>query len=377
MLADLEALVRCESYSADHAALARSAEAVGALGTRLLGAAPESIVIDGVTHLRWVFGTPRVLLVGHHDTVWPTGSLEARPWSVTAGIARGPGVLDMKAGLVQMFHALASLRTLDGVCVLVNGDEEIGSPTSRELIEEAARGSVAAFVLEASGDRDGALKTARKGSSRYEVTVHGRAAHAGLDPEKGVNAAVEAAHQVLAIAGIGAAVAGGAGGSGVAGDSGATGGGAGTSTVTPTLLSAGSTPNTVPARARIAVDVRVPTSAAQDHIDTLLRGLTPRTPGARLEIRGIGGRPPMEPGASAELFALASRIARELGQSPLRGIAVGGVSDGNCTAAVGCPTLDGLGAVGAGAHADDEYVEVASMIPRSRLLAELITRTLR
>ncbi|MEW1581902.1 M20 family metallopeptidase [Streptomyces microflavus] len=377
MLADLEALVRCESYSADHAALARSAEAVGALGTRLLGAAPESIVIDGVTHLRWVFGTPRVLLVGHHDTVWPTGSLEARPWSVTAGIARGPGVLDMKAGLVQMFHALASLRTLDGVCVLVNGDEEIGSPTSRELIEEAARGSVAAFVLEASGDRDGALKTARKGSARYEVTVHGRAAHAGLDPEKGVNAAVEAAHQVLAIAGIGAAVAGGAGDSGVAGDSGATGGGAGTSTVTPTLLSAGSTPNTVPARARIAVDVRVPTSAAQDHIDTLLRGLTPRTPGARLEIRGIGGRPPMEPGASAELFALASRIARELGQGPLRGIAVGGVSDGNCTAAVGCPTLDGLGAVGAGAHADDEYVEVASMIPRSRLLAELVTRTLR
>ncbi|WP_031125140.1 M20 family metallopeptidase [Streptomyces sp. NRRL S-623] len=386
MLADLEALVRCESYSADHAALARSAEAVGALGARLLGTAPENIVIDGVTHLRWVFGTPRVLLVGHHDTVWPTGSLEARPWSVTAGIARGPGVLDMKAGLVQMFHALASLRTLDGVCVLVNGDEEIGSPTSRELIEEAARGSAAAFVLEASGDRDGALKTARKGSSRYEVTVHGRAAHAGLDPEKGVNAAVEAAHQVLAIAGIGAAVAegagstgvpGGTGATGVAGDSAATGGGAGTSTVTPTLLSAGSTPNTVPARARIAVDVRVPTSAAQDHIDTLLRGLTPRTPGARLEIQDIGGRPPMEPGASAELFALASRIARELGQGPLRGIAVGGVSDGNCTAAVGCPTLDGLGAVGAGAHADDEYVEVASMIPRSRLLAELVTRTLR
>ncbi|MBK5994170.1 MULTISPECIES: M20 family metallopeptidase [Streptomyces] len=386
MLADLEALVRCESYSADHAALARSAEAVGALGARLLGTAPESIVIDGVTHLRWVFGTPRVLLVGHHDTVWPTGSLEARPWSVTAGIARGPGVLDMKAGLVQMFHALASLRTLDGVCVLVNGDEEIGSPTSRALIEEAARGSAAAFVLEASGDRDGALKTARKGSSRYEVTVHGRAAHAGLDPEKGVNAAVEAAHQVLAIAGIGAAVAegagstgvpGGTGATGVAGDSAATGGGAGTSTVTPTLLSAGSTPNTVPARARIAVDVRVPTSAAQDHIDTLLRGLTPRTPGARLEIQDIGGRPPMEPGASAELFALASRIARELGQGPLRGIAVGGVSDGNCTAAVGCPTLDGLGAVGAGAHADDEYVEVASMIPRSRLLAELVTRTLR
>ncbi|WP_203187355.1 M20 family metallopeptidase [Streptomyces pratensis] len=365
MLADLEALVRCESFSADHAALARSARAVGAMGARLLGAGPETIVIDGVTHLRWAFGTPRVLLLGHHDTVWPVGSLEARPWSVAGGVARGPGVLDMKAGLVQMFHALASLRSLNGVCVLVNGDEEVGSPTSRELIEEAARGSAAAFVLEASGDEGGALKTARKGSSRYEVTVHGRAAHAGTNPEQGVNAAVEAAHQVLAIDGIGAAVTGGAG-------TGATGTGL---TVTPTLLSAGSTPNTVPALARIAVDVRVPTFAAQDDVDALMRGLSPRTPGARLEVRGIGGRPPMEAGASAELFALASRIALELGGPPLRGVTVGGVSDGNFTAAVGCPTLDGLGAVGGGAHADDEYVEVAEMVPRARLLAGLISRT--
>ncbi|CAM5436708.1 M20 family metallopeptidase [Streptomyces atroolivaceus] len=365
MLADLEALVRCESFSADHAALARSARAVGAIGARLLGAGPETIVVEGVTHLRWVFGTPRVLLVGHHDTVWPVGSLQARPWSVAGGVARGPGVLDMKAGLVQMFHALASLRSLDGVCVLVNGDEEVGSPTSRELIEEAARGSAAAFVLEASGDEHGALKTARKGSSRYEVTVHGRAAHAGTSPEKGVNAAVEAAHQVLAIDGIGATATGSAG-------RGATGTGL---TVTPTLLAAGSTPNTVPALARIAVDVRVPSLAAQDDVDALMRGLSPRTPGARLEVRGIGGRPPMEAGASAELFALASRIALELGRRPLRGVTVGGVSDANFTAAVGCPTLDGLGAVGGGAHADDEYVEVAEMVPRARLLAGLISRT--
>ncbi|MEV0025420.1 M20 family metallopeptidase [Streptomyces atroolivaceus] len=365
MLADLEALVRCESFSADHAALARSARTVGAIGARLLGAGPETIVVDGVTHLRWVFGTPRVLLVGHHDTVWPVGSLQARPWSVAGGVARGPGVLDMKAGLVQMFHALASLRSLDGVCVLVNGDEEVGSPTSRELIEEAARGSAAAFVLEASGDEHGALKTARKGSSRYEVTVHGRAAHAGTSPEKGVNAAVEAAHQVLAIDGIGATATGSAG-------RGATGTGL---TVTPTLLAAGSTPNTVPALARIAVDVRVPSLAAQDDVDALMRGLSPRTPGARLEVRGIGGRPPMEAGASAELFALASRIALELGRRPLRGVTVGGVSDANFTAAVGCPTLDGLGAVGGGAHADDEYVEVAEMVPRARLLAGLISRT--
>ncbi|MYS86694.1 M20 family metallopeptidase [Embleya scabrispora] len=365
MLADLEELVLCESFSADHAAVARSAEVVGALGSRLLGAEPETIVIDGVTHLRWAFGTPRVLLVGHHDTVWPMGSLRTHPWSVADGIARGPGVLDMKAGLVQMLHALASLPSPDGVCVLVNGDEEVGSGTSRELIEESARGSAAAFVLEASADEEGALKTARKGTSRYEVVVHGRAAHAGQEPRKGVNAAVEAAHQVLSIAGLGDSM----GAVGVARSP------LGFATVTPTLLSAGSTRNTVPASARVSVDVRVPTPAAQDRVDELMRGLTARTPGARLEVLGGRQRPPMEPESSAGLFALASRLAAELGQEPLRGIAVGGASDGNYTAAAGCPTLDGLGAVGAGAHADTEYVEVARMVPRARLLARLIDHT--
>ncbi|MER6412145.1 M20 family metallopeptidase [Streptomyces humidus] len=370
MLADLEKLVLCESFSADHAAVARSAEVVGALGTRLLGARPEPIVIDGVTHLRWTFGTPRVLLVGHHDTVWPIGSLQDRPWSVTDGIARGPGVLDMKAGLVQMLHSLASLPSPDGVCVLVNGDEEVGSTTSRELIEEAARGCRAAFVLEASADEEGALKTARKGTSRYEVVVRGKAAHAGQEPQKGVNAAVEAAHQVLSIAGLGASLLGAS--------SDADGGAhsvLGLATVTPTLLSAGSARNTVPALARVSVDVRVPTTAAQDRVDELMRGLTARTPGARLEVLGGRQRPPMTPESSAELFALASRLATEPGQEPLRGIAVGGASDGNYTAAVGCPTLDGLGAVGAGAHADSEYVEVARMVPRARLLARLIEHT--
>ncbi|MFJ2706086.1 M20 family metallopeptidase [Streptomyces sp. NPDC087428] len=367
MLADLAELVRCESFSADHAAVARSAEVVGALGRRLLGAGPETIVIDGVTHLRWTFGTPRVLLIGHHDTVWPMGSIESHPWSVADGIARGPGVLDMKAGLVQMFHALASLPSPDGVGILINGDEEVGSTTSRQLIEESVRGCAAAFVLEPSADGEGALKTARKGTSRYEVVVHGRAAHAGLEPQKGINAAVEAAHQVLSIAGLGAAM-GAVDGSGCV---------LGSASVTPTLLSAGSARNTVPALARVSVDVRVPTQAAQERIDTLIRGLTPRTPGARLEVLGGSQRPPMEPGSSAGLFTLASRLAAELGEEPLRGIAVGGASDGNYTAAAGCPTLDGLGAVGSGAHANTEYVEVVRMIPRTRLLAQLITRTRR
>ena len=367
LLADLEELVLCESFSADHAAVARSAQLVGALGARLLGAVPETIVVGGVTHLRWTFGTPRVLLVGHHDTVWPGGSLETHPWSVVDGVARGPGVLDMKAGLVQMFHALASLPSPEGVCVLVTGDEEVGSPTSRELIEESARGLAAAFVLEASADETGALKTARKGTSRYEVVVHGKAAHAGLEPHKGINAAVEAAHQVLAIAGFGVS----AGPDSADGEAPSV---LGAPTITPTLLSAGSTLNTVPASAKISVDVRVPTVAAQDRTDELMRGLTARTPGARLTVLGGRKRPPMEPSSSAGLFGLASRIASELGQEPLRGVAVGGASDGNYTAAVGCPTLDGLGAVGSGAHADTEHVRIATMIPRTQLLAELVAR---
>lgn len=362
MLADLEDLVLCESFSADHAAVARSAEVVGALGARLLRAGPEVIVIDGVTHLRWSFGTPRVLLVGHHDTVWPMGSLQNHPWSVAGGVARGPGVLDMKAGLVQMFHALSSLPSPDGVCVLVNGDEEVGSPTSRQLIEESARGCAAAFVLEASADEKGALKTARKGTSRYEVVVHGRAAHAGLEPQKGVNAAIEAAHQVLAVADLAGSMS----------TNGATCPVLGAPTITPTLLAAGTTLNTVPALAKVSVDVRVPSLVAQDRVDKFMRGLVARLPGARLEVLGGRRRPPMEPESSAELFALASRFAAELGQEPLRGIAVGGASDGNYTAAAGCPTLDGLGGVGGGAHADTEYVEIAQMVPRARLLARLI-----
>lgn len=361
MLADLEELVRCESYSRDHEAVARSAKVVGAMGRRLLGMAPEPILIDGVSHLRWQFGTPRVLLLGHHDTVWPIGSLGYHPWSVVDGIARGPGVFDMKAGLVQMFHAIASLRSPDGVSVLVVGDEELGSPTSQPLIEESARGLAATFVLEASGD-GGALKTARKGVSRYELFVYGRAAHAGLEPEKGINAAVEMAHQILAITDIAREV-----------DSSSE---AGMVSVTPTLLSAGTSTNTVPAIGRVAVDVRAPDVDSQRRIDDRMRALTPFTPGTRLELKGGPNRPPLHPASSMALFARAVRIADALGMEPVKGISVGGGSDGNFTAGVGCPTLDGLGAVGGGAHAAHEHVVVAEMPVRSELVAALVASVL-
>ncbi|MFG2595963.1 M20 family metallopeptidase [Streptomyces sp. NPDC048462] len=356
MLSDLGELVTYESYSADHEAVARSAQVVAAQGLRLLGAEPRMLVVEGVTHVQWTFGTPRILLLGHHDTVWPTGSLKTHPWSVEQGIARGPGVFDMKAGLVQMFHALTLLPSLDGVCVLVTGDEETGSDTSRPLIEELAGQCAASLVLEASAP-GGALKTSRKGVSLYDITVHGRAAHSGLEPEKGVNAATELAHQLLALQAVADSV------------NGSTGPG---TTITPTLMSAGTASNTVPARAELSVDVRVPTAAAQEAVDQLIRTLQQHNPGARLQIDGGPNRPPLDPDASRRLFALADEKAARLGLGPLERAAVGGASDGNYTAGAGCPTLDGLGAVGDGAHADHEHVITATMPARARLLAHLV-----
>lgn len=352
LLADIEELVTCESPSADLAAVAASADAVARVGARRLGAAPERIVLDGRTHLRWRFGAGarRVLLLGHHDTVWPRGSLATHPFRVDGGVLRGPGCFDMKAGLVMALHAVAALGDRAGVTLLVTGDEEVGSVSSRGLVEREAAGCVAALVLEASGD-GGAVKTERKGVSLYRVGVRGRAAHAGLEPERGVNAAVELAHQVLAVAALADP-------------------GRGT-TVTPTVLSAGTTTNTVPAAGGFDVDVRVREVAEERRVREAMRALAPVLAGARLEVTGGPNRPPLPASASAWLFAHAAALAAELELPPLVAAAVGGGSDGNFTAGVGTPTLDGLGAVGGGAHADDEHVLVDALPPRTALLAAL------
>ncbi|GAA3114140.1 M20 family metallopeptidase [Streptosporangium carneum] len=356
MIADIERLVCCESPSDDLAAVARSAETVAEVGGRRLGAEAERVVIDGCTHVRWRFGRePRVLLIGHHDTVWPIGSLDRRPFEIRDGVLRGPGCFDMKAGLVMAFHALAALDDLDGVTLLITGDEEPGSPSSRELIENEARQCAAALVLEAAGP-GGALKTERKGVSRYEVLVRGRAAHAGLEPERGVNATVEAARQVMAVAELGDPALG--------------------TTVTPTRLEAGTTVNTVPGSARFEVDVRVWEAAEQHRVHAAMRGLRPKLPGAGVEVRGGPNRPPLPAAASKDLFERARRLADDLGVGPLASIAVGGASDGNFTAGAGTPTLDGLGAVGGGAHADDEHVLTAELPKRTRLLTALVAELL-
>ena len=275
VLSDLRELVECESPSSDLAAVGRSADVVARIGTARLGVAPEYVVVDGRTHLRWRLGAgpSRVLVLGHHDTVWPLGSLATHPWSVEGGVVRGPGCFDMKAGLAMAFHALAGLDDRDGVTLLVTGDEEIGSPTSRALIEEEAREASAALVLEASAD-GGALKTARKGVSLYDVRVLGRASHAGLEPELGVNATLELAHQALVVSALADPARG--------------------TTVTPTVMRAGTTTNTVPAEGSFAVDVRVRTPDEQERVDAALRSLRTVVPGAALEITGGPNRPPLE-----------------------------------------------------------------------------------
>ncbi len=354
MLAELRQLVECESPSADLAAVARSADLVAGLGAAHLGVAPERIVLDGRTHLRWRLGggPTRVLVLGHHDTVWPIGSLLTHPFAVEGGRVRGPGCFDMKTGLVMAFHAVAGLPARDGVTILVVGDEELGSPSSRGLIEAEATGAAAAFVLEAAAG-GGALKIERKGVSRYQVEIQGRAAHAGLEPEAGVNASVELAHQLLAVTAAADQALG--------------------TTVTPTVAQAGSTSNTVPAQGAFAVDVRARSTAEQARVDAALRGLRPVLPGAAVRVAGGPNRPPLEASASADLFARACVLAAGLGLAPLRSAAVGGASDGNFTAGVGTPTLDGLGAVGGGAHADDEHVLIEHLADRTALLAALIT----
>jgi glutamate carboxypeptidase len=356
MLADLAALVEVESPSADTAATAACAEVVAELGVRATGVAPDRLTLDGNTHLRWRFGTggTRVVLIGHLDTVWPLGTLARWPFTVEGDRATGPGVVDMKAGLVQMFHALAALDSLDGLSVLVTSDEELGSPTSRPLIEETATGAAAALVLEPSAG--GALKTARKGIGIYRVQVAGLASHAGLAPERGVNAGVELAHQILALAGLGDPAQG--------------------TTVTPTLAAAGTTRNTVPATASVAVDVRAFAHAELERVDAAIRGLRPVLPGAALTVEGGPNRPPMPESATASLFAVAGRLAKELGMPELRGEAVGGGSDGNLTAGIGVPTLDGLGAVGGNPHAEGEWVEIAAMPERTALVTALLRHLL-
>lgn len=356
MVGDLRRLVEIESPSRDLSALGISADAVAAIMRERLGSDPRIVESANGPHVWWSGGgTPRVLLVGHHDTVFPLGALAARPFTVSDGRATGPGVFDMKGGIVQAIHGVAGLADRSGIEILITADEEIGSGASRDLIVERALACGTVLVFEPSAD-GGAFKTARKGTGTFEVLIRGRAAHAGLEPEKGINSLVEASHQVLKISEFGDAERG--------------------TTVTPTVASSGTADNVVPAEARVLVDCRVAEIPEGHRVTDLFSKLSPILPGAEIEVRGGINRPPMPSSTSVALLPIAQEAARDAGLGDVAGVGVGGGSDGNFTAAAGVPTLDGLGAVGGGAHADHEWIDVTVMPARAALVTGLLARLL-
>ena len=349
MVADLGVLVECESPSRDIDRLTQHAQLVSDLMMRLLGSAPELIDSPVGPHIHWKGGAePRVLILGHHDTVHPVGTLARLPFAVRDNMAFGPGVFDMKAGIVQAIYAVASMEDHSHVEILLTSDEEIGSHASRALLEERAQACGAALVLEPSAD-GGALKIGRKGTGTITLTIEGRASHAGLEPEKGINSLVELAQLIPQIVAIADETKG--------------------TTVTPTLASSGTADNVVPALTTCAVDVRVAVPSEKPRVEAAFAQLKCMHPEARLVISGQIGRPPMHESAAADLFPIAAAVAQSIGLNEIEGVVVGGGSDGNFTAAVGVHTLDGLGAVGGGAHGDTEHVLVATMPERAALLA--------
>ncbi|GLU50512.1 M20/M25/M40 family metallo-hydrolase [Nocardiopsis ansamitocini] len=355
--AALKTLVDTESPSADLPAVEECGDRLAELGERITGIAPERIPLPGgPSALRWRAGPAdapgRVLLLGHRDTVWPLGTALDRPFTVDNGRATGPGVFDMKAGLLVGLYALAGLDPHVPVTFLVTGDEEIGSGASWELIEEEARAAQAALVLEGAGD-NGALKHARKGWSIYTLRFQGRSAHAGLEPHKGRNALVRMAGLVAESVRLNVPDRG--------------------VTVTPTLASAGQTVNTVPDRAELHLDVRAGTVTDQERVDDRIRDLAATEGGVDVVVEGGKNRPPMEKHSAAALLERVTEHAAELGQPPPESTAVGGISDANICAALGVPTLDGLGAVGGGPHAVHEWVDLPATQQRIPLVSALVT----
>ena len=301
-------------------------------------------------------GSPSQLILGHYDTVWPIGTLESMPFREEGDTVHGPGVYDMKGGVAQAMLAFDAINHFGMECevtphVFLNSDEEIGSRESRPYIEKLAPEMDRVFVLEPSLGPAGQLKTARKGIGRYTITVSGEAAHAGLDPGAGASAILELSHviqELFALNDLDRGV-----------------------TVNVGTIDGGLRPNVVAPESQAVVDVRVPTAADADRIDTAIRNLKPATPGTTIKVEGLFGRPAMEhTPANRQLWGLACRLGKELGLE-LDEATAGGGSDGNFTSLY-TATLDGMGAVGAGAHARHEHLQLTPTIERAALLTLLL-----
>lgn len=352
MLDALELLVRAESPTEDLAACRNVLDVANQIAISELGKAAEILEVKGRPVFWWGDKNPKVLLLAHLDTVWPKGSFDPI-WQIDGDVVRGPGTFDMKVGFVQ---ALFALKGIEGsVALIATTDEETGSFASKELIKEVSKNTSAVLVLEAS--LNGQVKTGRKGTAMYELKAIGVAAHAGLEPEKGINASVELAHQILKLRALESAEHG--------------------TTVVPTLIKGGTTANTVPDIATIEIDARSFSQSDLERVDSAIKTLTPELPGAKLEITGGLNRPVLEPTATKELYEIAEKVAKELKMSPLGSAEVGGASDGNFAAAAGAKVLDGLGAIGGGAHAHNEWASISAMYERSNFLNAFIKELLK
>ena len=342
----LETLVRCESPTEDLAACNEVMGLASDIAQKVLGTPAQIRQVNGRPVFWFGPEKPEIVLLGHLDTVWPKGSF-APLWEVKGDVARGPGIFDMKAGFVQALFALKGI--VGSVALVATSDEESGSATSKELIQEISQGAKAVLVLEAS--LDGKVKIGRKGTAMYQVIVHGRASHAGLEPEKGINATTEVAHVVLQLSKLESAEHG--------------------TTVVPTVLRSGNTTNTVPDHAVLDIDVRSFSQADLIRVDEALRSFNPTNKFASIEISGGLNRPPLEPSSTQYLYERAEKVAHTLGMT-LGGASVGGASDGNFAAAAGAKVLDGLGAVGDGAHALNERVSISAIEERTNFLHHFI-----
>ena len=347
MLSALEKLVRVESPTEDLEACREVMDCANQIAVEILGASALIQDVNGRPVFWWGSRTPKVIVLAHLDTVWPKGAFQPL-WSVKENAASGPGIFDMKAGFIQALYAMVGI---DGAVALVaTSDEETGSATSKDFIKEISSGAKAVLVLEAS--LNGKVKTGRKGTAMYQISIHGKASHAGLEPEKGINATVEMAHAVLKVASLENLELG--------------------TTVVPTMLRAGNTTNTVPDLATLDIDVRSFSMSELERVDAQIRNLVSVNPLTRYEITGGFNRPPLETTSTMVLYERAERVAKTLGMPPLGHASVGGASDGNFAAATGVQVLDGLGAVGDGAHAAHEWVDITTLESRSAFLHALI-----
>ena len=360
IVSTIRELVEIESPSDNKAAVDRLSEAVAQKFSQLGGEVRLHPAKNFGNHLEVNFAgqsAKPVLLLGHYDTVYPLGTLATMPCRAVDNRLTGPGVLDMKSGIALMLYALEALQAWHGglprpVTVLLVSDEEVGSDSSRAITESLAKKAAAVLVLEPSYGFEGAVKTARKGVGGYLVKVTGKASHAGLDFQKGVNAILELARQIEKISSFTDLKKG--------------------LTVNVGIVSGGSRTNVVPAEASAQVDVRIARTKDAAGIDKKMRSLRPFNRRCKIEISGGINRPPMARTAGvAALYDQAKAIARELGWK-LGEAAVGGGSDGNFTAGLGIPTLDGLGGVGDGAHAPHEHILISELPWRAALIAGLI-----